>query len=165
MHTNSEIAKREHEVEMMKQENYHIADLLEDAKKSLIGTEQELVDCREEIERKERIIREQKKAYEELENNFMNQSVSCLNIGDTSSFCGRADFQYISELEKENTDLQIAIKKLEQQNEKYEAKSSKFEKEVGEYKKWMASLLGMQRIVEGSEKIIMKEISQRIISA
>ena len=95
----------------------------------------------------------------------MNQSVSCLNIGDTSSFCGRADFQYISELEKENTDLQIAIKKLEQQNEKYEAKSSKFEKEVGEYKKWMASLLGMQRIVEGSEKIIMKEISQRIISA
>ena len=32
-----------------------------------------------------------------------------------------------------------------------------------EYKKWMASLLGMQRIVEGSEKIIMKEISQRIL--
>ena len=88
---------------MMREENYHIADLLEEAKKSLIGTEQELVDCQQEIARKERIIREQKKAYEELENNFMNQSVSCLNIGENSSFCGKADFQYISELEKENT--------------------------------------------------------------
>ena len=54
----------------------------------------------------------------------MNQSASCLNIGDTSSLGGR-DLQYIAELEKENNELQITLKRQEQQLEKHETKSAK----------------------------------------
>ena len=79
----------------------------------------------------------------------MNQSATYLNIGDSSSLCGK-DSEYICELEKRNNELEIIAKRFQQQAEKSELRSSKLEKDIGEYKKWMASLIGMPKIVEGS---------------
>ena len=98
MQANLEINKREREIEQHKQANKQIEDLLEQLRISLTETEEELVQRIEENERYERKIQEQKKAYSELENNFMNQSMSCMNIGDTSSMYGNCG--YIAELEK-----------------------------------------------------------------
>lgn len=47
----------------------------------------------------------------------MNQSLSY--VGDTSSMgLGRADLQYITELERENRDREMQVKKMEQQLDK-----------------------------------------------
>lgn len=38
------------------------------------------------------------------------------------------------------------------------------QKEINEFKQWMGSVLGLQKVVDGSEKILMNEIAQRVIN-
>lgn len=68
----------------------------------------------------------------------------------------------ISELERELSETQYELKRSEQQLDLEKQRVHKLERENNEFKKWMATLVGLNKIVDGSEKIVMKEISNRL---
>lgn len=60
------------------------------------------------------------------------------------------------------SETQYELKRSEQQLDLEKQRVHKLERENNEFKKWMATLVGLNKIVDGSEKIVMKEISNRL---
>jgi len=66
------------------------------------------------------------------------------------------------ELERENEQLRFELQKLRNQMEREAARSRKWEKEAESFKSWLGSVLGVRKVVEGCEGLLMEEISNRL---
>jgi hypothetical protein len=68
----------------------------------------------------------------------------------------------IQEIEKDNDLLRFELAKARTATEKENNRVKKLEKEVETFKTWLGGVLGVKKVVEGCEGVLMQEIEARL---
>lgn len=68
----------------------------------------------------------------------------------------------VQELEAENDQLRYQVQKGKSQLEKESGRARRFERESESFKKWLGSVVGVRKVVEGCEGMLMEEITSRL---
>jgi hypothetical protein len=155
---NARLGDQERQLESAVLREEELLALLEDAKGSLEQSEVVRRQREDEARRMERIVEDQKSTLHSLEEELLavrySNDLSCQSIS--------TDNMRVQELERDNDQLRFELQKARGQCEREGARARKSEREAEQFKSWLAATVGLKRVVEGCESMLMEQISLRL---